>query len=1250
MEGRPIPIWMPLCASLIGLSPVAAQVNNPPSVEAYAKSHILIRFKEGVSQSQIDELHKRHGLKTAKRITRINVHKLTLPPGMSVEQAIAKLENDPLVDFVEPNYRIQPFADHTPQVAPDVLRSAIRNGQARHAGGLRSVDVHGAPARKDSAEVVARDALAGAAQELAIDASAVRLLDERESASGRHVRFQQAHRGVPVYGSLLSVHMDRQNRVRRIQARTRVFGDILLDPTVAAPKAVDLAREQIVDAHALLPDGAPELMLYLAPSGQTHLIWRIALRQGAPQAAWEVLVDAHSGSVLHRRNQVMRFDGTANVFDPSPTTWATRQDPPLPVPTHGTDVCPEQYPADATDLSPYVRAQVAVTDLDGTGFVQNANIKIVNTKHDGVPESSNPDYATLTSVANSPTFQFEYAYDDASGRFEEAMAYYHLQTYRTRLMDTLGYAGTGLLDGQVIVDVHAVDASGNDIVGAFGGLNQITIGDEHSLDTARCRELAEEGDVLVHEYAGHVLYADIHPTASALNPGLEEGWADFFSASYFDDPIIGEWSDELHGSGHRRNLDNELTLADWQIDFGFGPIYPQAHDNGEIWGGTLWKIRERLMDQFVGGTTDRTDVAALVDTLFIESLYFFSPPGFADYYASGTYSPYAAILAGREGVLAALDALANLDPADPRYDARYAAIDPKTIVYEFAKRDMTALVPNDPYFDTDWTLQTIKAPEAWGIQTGREDVVVGVVDFDMVWDHEDFAADMFAHAVAGNSNGEMAVLDPLGDNGTLWSNEIEVASGNNLSDDDNNGYADDLIGWDFGADHNNPWQISFGAYAHGVRVAGVIGAKGNDGVGTTGVNWDSSLMFLNMSSTDAGVDQAADAQLYALDNGARLVNASWGIGPFGEFSQTLYESVKASAEEDMLFVAAAGNSGSVGWDDLDANPLYPQKLILPNMIVVTALNEMDEQEEVFGRYSVDLGSPTGKLAPMFPTQYGDLGQTSGATPHVTGAIALLLAEEKDRIDANPGYRSMTMGEIRYLLLTSVDRLDSLINKCVSEGRLNVHKLLLNYIDSDMDGYSDRIEALFDTDPNDASAMPDLLADDDGDGLSNGDELANGTMPRIPSGNLLELVYPLYLEHNADGTLTGELLPHLRATDPDSTRDSDGDGLSDFEEAFPAGDYIVTDPANPDSDGDGLNDSEDPDPLHFLPKPNDGDVAPLGSPDGRVNAADVVVLQRMLRGDIPDLTADQIAHGDLNQNGGLDAGDLVMLIRLVTGNE
>lgn len=318
-------------------------------------------------------------------------------------------------------------------------------------------------------------------------------------------------------------------------------------------------------------------------------------------------------------------------------------------------------------------------------------------------------------------------------------------------------------------------------------------------------------------------------------------------------------------------------------------------------------------------------------------------------------------------------------------------------------------LPNDPRFDELWGMHNtgasglddadIDAPEAWDSLTAS-DVVVAVIDTGVDYTHEDLAANM-------------------------WTNPGEIP-GNGI-DDEGNGFVDDYYGYDFSANDSDPID----EMGHGTHVAGTIAAVGDNGVGVTGVNWQSKIMAVRFLDAGGGgwTDDAVEATLYAAANGARVTNNSWG--GWG-FDQPLYDAIKAVQDAGVLTVAAAGNEGT------DAFPLYPAAFDLPGIISVAASTSTDELAYFsnWGKVSVDLAAPGQSILSTVPTEtwlgdpsgYMYLDGTSMATPHVAGAAALLLAQD--------GARSAV--GVKQLILQTVDVRGAFSGKMVSNGRLNLN--------------------------------------------------------------------------------------------------------------------------------------------------------------------------------------------------------------------
>jgi subtilisin family serine protease len=275
----------------------------------------------------------------------------------------------------------------------------------------------------------------------------------------------------------------------------------------------------------------------------------------------------------------------------------------------------------------------------------------------------------------------------------------------------------------------------------------------------------------------------------------------------------------------------------------------------------------------------------------------------------------------------------------------------------------TATVPNDTYFANLWGLNNgtdkdIDAPEAWDIITGSPDVVVAVIDSGIDYNHPDLAANMWVNAgeAIGDASGDgfpgIQGVDDDGD-GLIDEDSHGRQPGdpgytNDLKDDDDeNGYSDDIRGWDFLDVDNNPID----SHDHGTHVAGTIAAIGNNSSGVTGVCWTAKIMALRfLDAFGAGTTaDAVSAIEYANDKGAHIINNSWGGGGY---SQALKDAIDASSA---LVVCAAGNDGL----NNDSTPYYPASFTSANIIAVAATDQNDNRASFsnYGAASVDVAAP-----------------------------------------------------------------------------------------------------------------------------------------------------------------------------------------------------------------------------------------------------------------------------------------------------
>lgn len=323
--------------------------------------------------------------------------------------------------------------------------------------------------------------------------------------------------------------------------------------------------------------------------------------------------------------------------------------------------------------------------------------------------------------------------------------------------------------------------------------------------------------------------------------------------------------------------------------------------------------------------------------------------------------------------------------------------------------------PNDPmYASYAWSLNNtgsnayqqtatagsdISAEVGWSIAQGQ-DTIIAVIDTGFDSDHPDLA-------------------------GSLWSNPTEACG---KVDTNSNGKAGDCHGWNFYKNSSDVDNSNLGS--HGTSVSGVAAARINNAEGSVGVAPKAKIMPLVIGGGETvNMELAAEAIRYAADNGANVINASFGGTFSGQVLNELSAAIDYAAAKGVLTVAAAGNDAK----DRDANPVYPASMTNPGVLTVGSTDASDRMAatSAYGKTAVDMFAPGEKVF----TTWNDGGYrlvsgTSIAAPHVAGAAALYHS-------ARPGIDAETL---KAMLLSDSDKLSALGAKSVSGGRLNVGKI------------------------------------------------------------------------------------------------------------------------------------------------------------------------------------------------------------------
>lgn len=349
-----------------------------------------------------------------------------------------------------------------------------------------------------------------------------------------------------------------------------------------------------------------------------------------------------------------------------------------------------------------------------------------------------------------------------------------------------------------------------------------------------------------------------------------------------------------------------------------------------------------------------------------------------------------------------------------------------------------ATTPNDPLFSNQWQY----------INTGANGGTAGVdLDAELAWDITT------GGLTATNDTIVVAILDDglspsqtdFGNN--IWVNRAEIP--NNNIDDDGNGYEDDYKGWN---SLSNTDLISGGG--HGTSVAGIIGAKGDNNQGVSGVNWNVKMMIIknDFNTSEANVLIAygyalTQRKIYNKTNGQQgayvvATNASWGLDNGQPANAPLwcsfYDTLGAYG---ILNIAATANSNV----DVEVAGDLPTACPSDYLVAVTNINKLGQKDfsAAYGSTSIDLGAfGSGVYTTKSPTGFGTFGGTSAACPHVAGAVALLYSGACSNFMAyslvHPDSAALKMKS--YLLNGVVPAID-LSGRSVSEGYLNLNNSL-----------------------------------------------------------------------------------------------------------------------------------------------------------------------------------------------------------------
>lgn len=338
-------------------------------------------------------------------------------------------------------------------------------------------------------------------------------------------------------------------------------------------------------------------------------------------------------------------------------------------------------------------------------------------------------------------------------------------------------------------------------------------------------------------------------------------------------------------------------------------------------------------------------------------------------------------------------------------------------------------MPDDPNLASQWGLFSIGTEKVWEITKGGvsalgDTIVVAILDTGFDINHEDLK-------------------------GNIWINKGEKPG--DKIDNDQNGYIDDVSGWNF--IHQSAMHV---ADNHGSSVAGIIGAKGNNGKGISGMNWHVKLMVFEtrlvsdiIAAYDYIIEQRERYNRTKGKQGAFVVttNASFGVNKIKCVDQPLWgEMYDRLGAAGILSAAGAANNP---WN-VDEVGDMPTTCKSDYLMTVLNTNPKDERYagSAFGAVSIDMGAPgQNSFSTRNNNEYGAFHGNSAAAPHLAGAIALLYSIPRQKLaEEAMAFPAQTAMKIRNLLLNNVDKVPSLVSLTSTGGRLNVFSSMLKLLE------------------------------------------------------------------------------------------------------------------------------------------------------------------------------------------------------------